>query len=231
MPVYNRPKHTKQTIDSLYKNTTEEFALVVINDKSDLTTEFYLQELQKKYGFTLLHNKTNNGPGYSRNKGCDYISKEGLRGDYLYFSDNDVYFTKGWLGILLEVYRFVSMKGISLIGGGCHPYLQNNGVMELGETSDNIKRYLGLKDAVSGYSHLTSWEMWERFGPFETQVGLDKKIGRSDDWKFCNDMKEAGFDVGSVYPEVVIATGKTDSYGNPANGVETFKEISGVNIE
>lgn len=227
IPIYNRPIHTKQSIDSLYENTDRDFNLLVIDDLSDLETRDVIRDLQKNYGFQLLRNGENLGPGASRNKAMDFITKMDERGKYLYNCDNDVYYTKGWLNKLIEAYEYVSTKGVGLLGGGCHPYLQNNATISLPDKAD----YVGIKDAVSGYSHLITWELWDRFGPFETQENMDKKTGRSDDWKFCQDMKEQNFMVGSLYPEVVIATGKTDSYGDKAIGQETFKKLADVYIK
>jgi len=226
IPVFNRPEHTKQCIDSLFSNTdTDIFSLTVVNDCSSEETHLLLKELSNQYKFTLLHNEKNIGPGGSRNHACDYISKSGKRGHYLYFSDNDVYFKANWLPTLLQAYKEVSKRSIGLLGGSCHPYLRSNQTWEL----TSLPGYsVGLKDAVSGYSHLITWELWDRLGVFHTQEDMEKKTGRSDDWEYCQRMKSIGLEVASLEPEVVIPCGKTDSYGDIAVGPETFKNHEGV---
>jgi len=221
IPVYNRPKHTFQTIDSLYQNTTD-FELTVVNDNSDKETSKLLKDLSRKHGFKLIVNKVNIGPGRSRNIACERVDRK----DYLYFSDNDVYFKPGWLPQLIHIYEVVSKDRIGLLGASCHPYLQPYNTFKV---NDDYEVY--IRDAISGYSHLTTWELWDRFGPFDHQDGLEKKTGRSDDWAFCQRMRAGGFEVGSVMPELIIPTGLTDSYGDKAIGKETFTNYADIFIE
>jgi len=220
IPVFERPEHTEQTIRSLYKNTKQKFNLVVVNDNSGAETSKLLTRLQMEYKFNLRVNKENIGPGESRNKACASISK---RSKYLYFSDNDVYFTHEWDVKLFDIFDIVSKKAVALLGGSCHPYLRSNSIINIGQAK------VGIKDAVSGYSMLVTWETYDQFGPFDSQVGLDKKTGQSDDWAFCQRIKTRD-EVGSIEPEVVIPTGLSDSYGNVAIGPETFKKQNGVMI-
>jgi hypothetical protein len=90
---------------------------------------------------------------------------------------------------------------------------------------------VGIKDAVSGYSQLMTWKTWDKYGPFDEGQGQqEKKIMGSEDWAFCQRIIQDGFLVGSIEPEMVIHCGKTNTYGDPATGVETFKEVDGVKI-
>lgn len=225
LPVYNRPIHTRQTINSLYQNTDKrDFSLTVVDDVSNGETKTILRELQEKYKFMMIANEENLGPGESKNIGAEFCQYSGSQARYIYFSDNDVYFMKGWLEALIEVYEKVSTKRVCLLGGGCHPYQKNNDIIDCGDFK------VGLKNAVSGYSHFMTWEIWNRFKPYANQFGLDKKTGQSDDWKFCQDIINDGLLVGSIDPEMVIATGKTDTYGDPAVGQETFRNYEGIEI-
>jgi glycosyltransferase involved in cell wall biosynthesis len=225
IPVFNRPQHTLQTVTSLYKNTKRNsFRLIVIDDNSTVETAQLLRNLQEKYHFTLLRNDENIGPGESRNKACDYLTQDLAVLDYLYFSDNDVYFKKDWLEVLLNCYNQVRFKRIALLGASCHPYLKTNETMDLGEYK------VCTKDAISGYSHLITWEIWNRFRYFDSQRNLDKKTGRSDDWAFCQKLINSGFMVASIEPEMVIPCGMTDTYGDKAIGQETFKKVDGIMV-
>lgn len=233
IPVHNRWEHTKQTLDSLLKNTPKElYKLYIINDKSDQYTTADL------FGWFAVHsveadmeyisNADNIGPGASRNFVCNHITEKGMRGDYLYHSDNDVYFTPGWLEKLTGVYSHLEEKGLRLLGGSCHPYLQNNSMLYC----DVCNTPVGIKDAVSGYSQLMTWETWDKYGPFdETMRNAEKKIMGSEDWAFCQKIVRDGFKVGSIEPEVVIPTGKTNTYGELATGSETFKQVEGVKVQ
>lgn len=226
IPVHNRPELTKQTIDSLYAHTDKDlFRLYVVDDLSNDETKKVLKELQRTYVFRLFTNDENIGPAASRNEVCEYITLRKKRGGLLYHSDNDVYFKEGWLPVLIKAYASIEREGIRLLGGGCHPYLQNNSTVRY------IDFTVGIKDAVSGYSQLMTWDTWDKYGPFDEGQGSQKiKIMGSEDWAFCQRIIQDGYKVGSIEPELVIATGKTNTYGQPATGAETFKEVEGIKI-
>lgn len=228
LPVLNRPEHTEQCIRSLYDNTPRDlFTLLVIDDGSEKATYSLLKSLSREFGFQILHHAKSFGPGYSRNEGAKYLTTIEARKKYLYHCDNDVYYRIGWLDQLIKIYEVVSKARVALLGASCHPFLQNNATISAGVGLFTV----GIKDAVSGYSQLMTWEIWDRFGEFTTQEGLDKKTGRSDDWEYCQRIIKAGLLVGSVEPELVIPCGKTDSYGDPAVGQETFKNHEGIIIK
>lgn len=234
IPVHNRLEHTIQTLDSLIKNTPHDaFNLYVIDDKSNDHVYGELESYARKSAkqFELFHNIENIGPGATRNFICKEIIKKDMRSKYLYHSDNDVYFKENWLQILTDIYKTVENKGIKILGASCHPYLQNSSQINL-IGSPYIQCVVGIKDAVSGYSQLMTWETWDTFGPFdETMRGQEKKIMGSEDWAFCQKIIKAGFKVGSVQPEVVVPCGKTNTYGDPATGSETFKNVAGVMVK
>ena len=226
IPVHNRSELTKQTIDSLYMNTDHTlFSLYVVDDVSNDETKKVLKGLQAMYRFKLFTNDENIGPAACRNEVCEYITLRYKRKGLLYHSDNDVYFTDGWLPKLISAFASVSKDRVKLIGGGCHPYLQNNG------TINSYEWRVGLKDAVSGYSQLMTWETWDMYGPFsDANRNADEKIMGSEDWAFCQKIVQDGYLVGAIEPEVVLATGMTNTYGKPATGSETFKKFEGVKV-
>lgn len=234
LPVHNRWKMTKQTLDSLFAHTDKaDFNLYVIDDGSDPHDRELLKSYWAKHevDFQLYVNDQAIAPGPSRNKACADITKHNWRSQYLYHSDNDVYFTAGWLLKLIRTFELVNKKTnnqVKLLGGGCHPYQQNNSVID-----DWTQMWrVGVKNAVSGYSQLMTWETWDKYGPFEEDMrGAQVKIMGSEDWAFCQRIVKDGFLCCSVEPELVIHCGKTNTYGNPATGNETFKHIEGIIIE
>jgi glycosyltransferase involved in cell wall biosynthesis len=233
IPVFNRPKHTLQTIKSLHENTpNDQFDLYVIDDASDMETKVLLENLQERYNFKLTRYEKNLGQARRRNDIAEQLKATGMRHKYVYQSDNDVYFKPGWLEALVKVYEQVSNKRVALLGASCHPYLQTNEKIFVNTFADGqIKNFtVCTKDAVSGYSHFYSWEIWDRFAPLDTHEGMEKKTGRSEDTKFCFDIVGAGLLVASLEPEMIVPTGKTDSYGDDAVGTETFKNVEGVEV-
>lgn len=234
IPIHNRPEHTKQTLESLFDNTNPLlYRLYIINDNSNEETvellKKYTHEVGQRKGVAvwLGHTEENVGPAVSRNSVCKMITDKNQRSKYLYHSDNDVYFYPGWINFLTEIYEQFYKEGFRLIGAGCHPYLQTNTTYQ----SDFGFR-LGTKDAVSGYSQLMDWKTWDKYGPFdEGSRGLEMKISGSEDWAFSQKIVKDGYLVGSIEPELVIHTGKTNTYDKPATGAETFKDIEGINIK
>lgn len=238
MPVHNRWKLTKQSLDSLLMNTPMElYTLYIINDGSDDQTSDELQKWFMESGgdnINLVMNDVAIAPGPSRNKICKQITDNFTRSHYLYHSDNDVYFREKWLETLLEFYdRLLLVMNVALLGGGCHPYLQDNRTFPLFNIDGTRSQYeLGFKDAVSGYSQFMKWNVWDKYGPFaEDMKDADIKIMGSEDWAFCQRIIKDGAFVASIRPEVVIHCGKTNTYGNPATGHETFPNIPGIIIE
>lgn len=235
IPIHNRWEHTKQTLDSLIANTDPQlFNLYVCDDLSDPGNIDLLRRYHAAarlgFDFSVFYQKENIGPAATRNGACSYITRRKLRAHYLYHSDNDVFFKSNWLTVLTRSYEnldYLTSGKVKLLGGGCHPYLQDKeSVLVL----DSFR--VGIKDAVSGYSQLMTWETWDKYGPFdEGGRGQEIKIMGSEDWAFCQRIIKDGGRVGSLYPEQVIATGKTNTYGLPATGSETFKQMEGVIIK
>ena len=243
IPVLNRPEHTRQTLESLFAHTDRSlYNLYIIDDGSDLETSDLIHDLcaQADVDAYIGRNEVPVGPGAARNLICQFITERSARSEFVYFSDNDVYFKEGWLERLLVIYKeYADDNKIKLLGGGCHPYQQNNSAILTDisiVTNDgpphNEPGNIGIKNAVSGYSHLLTWKSWDEFGPFdEGSRGLEEKTGRSEDWALCQKIIQAGYFVGSIEPEVVIATGKTNTYGKDAVGQETFKDEEGIIIK
>lgn len=238
MPVFNRWEHTKQSLDSLFANTPEDlYELYIVNDHSDKSTGGLLAEYifgwAKRKNVHIHTNPVNIGPGASRNLITKMITDSNKRSKYLYHSDNDVFFAKGWLETLLVVYK-KNKDTIKLLGAGCHPYLQTSRRVQSEDEDLPPAAWgfaVGIKDAVSGYSQLMSWDVWDKYGPFdESMRNAEKKIMGSEDWAFCQKIVKDGFYVGSLEPELVIATGKTNTYGEPATGSETFRNEPGVMV-
>ncbi|HDY90316.1 MAG TPA: glycosyltransferase family 2 protein, partial [bacterium] len=130
IPVYNRPEHTKQTLESLFKNTDSSLYNLYVVD--DFSTDPEIHKLL--YGaakrFPVFLNEKNIGPGASRNWLCNWITEKKLRSTYLYHSDNDVFFKERWLEKLISTIQLYGNR-YKVIGGGCHPYLQSSHKLQL----------------------------------------------------------------------------------------------------
>ncbi|KKL91219.1 hypothetical protein LCGC14_1896910 [marine sediment metagenome] len=216
--VHNRPHHTKQAIESLYQNTPNtSFNLVVVNDASDAETLDVLQRLTDLYGFYTHTFKERVGiVGKVRNHAVNLVQEVYGQGALLYCSDNDVYFTEGWLADLIANFEIAEQIGFKLLGAYSHPYQQTE------------KVYAGMGDygiheklAVASQSWLMRWETWYEYGPLDSHA---KGIGMSEDVAFGNKIRESGWKVGTIFPDVVRSTGVTGSFGKPCPGADLVKK-------
>lgn len=210
MLVCGRWRLTGQAIESLRKNTPRElFNLTLVDDVS--VKERNVQTVYGDNETSVALLKSKGITGQARNLGVYWAEKYWGRGDYLYLSDNDVYFTPGWLEKLIDYFRGLSLIGYDLIGGWNHPFLQ--------PTFHNNKHDYASHDAVAGASQLMRWEPWDKFGPLDSHaIG----VGQSEDWKFCQDIIKDGGKVGSIYPRVVLNCGVTNSFGVASPGADVM---------
>ena len=216
MLAHNRPNLTRQAVDSLYANTPHDsFNLTIIDDNSDKA----IRDLNFHTNFSaknlaILRIEHSHGiTGQARNLGVYWAEKYWGRGDWLYLSDNDVYFTPEWLPILVTCAMVAEHdNAIKVMGGWNHPYLQpKHAVNASGFTGTEYNEH----DAVTGASQLMKWDIWDEYGPQDAHA---PGVCQSEDWKFCQDIIQDGGRVGSIYPRVVLNCGITNSMGEKAPG-------------
>lgn len=96
IPVYNRPEEIDELLNSLTKQSYNDFEVLIIEDGSTNTCDDiaanYATVLDVKYFF-----KENTGPGDSRNYGMDKA-----QGNYLIFFDSDCIIPDSYFEILTE---------------------------------------------------------------------------------------------------------------------------------
>lgn len=83
VPVYNRPLEVKELLESLTRQRTTPFEVLIIEDGSDQRCEEIVNSFQDKLKIRYI-NKSNSGQGFSRNLGF----KE-AHGEYLVVFDSD----------------------------------------------------------------------------------------------------------------------------------------------
>lgn len=84
VPVYNVEQYLKQCLDSIVKQTFEEFEVICINDGSTDNSFNILKEYARKDNHFKLISQENQGQGIARNKGIDIAT-----GKYLLFVEPD----------------------------------------------------------------------------------------------------------------------------------------------
>ena len=91
IPVYNRPDECDELLESLCRQTEQDFEVVVVEDGSQIPCE----EVVSKYADRLkvrYYTKPNSGPGQTRNYGV-----ERAEGEYVLILDSDVVLPEGYM--------------------------------------------------------------------------------------------------------------------------------------
>jgi len=87
VPVYNTKKYLKKCLDSIIKQTYQDFEIIIVNDGSTDNSEEIIDEYIKEYSSKVkCINKVNGGLSSARNCGLDAAT-----GDYIAFVDSDDY--------------------------------------------------------------------------------------------------------------------------------------------
>ncbi len=86
IPVYNVEKYLKECVDSVLKQTYENYEIILVNDGSTDGSGSICDEYTDKYHKITVVHKENSGPSKTRNIGLDVA-----KGEYIYFLDSDDY--------------------------------------------------------------------------------------------------------------------------------------------
>ncbi len=97
MPIYNRERFLKKSIESVLAQTYKKFELILINDGStDATEEVCLKYQNKDSRIKYLKIK-NSGPSVARNEGMKIVESK-----YIMFIDSDDWYEEDMLQKMLE---------------------------------------------------------------------------------------------------------------------------------
>ncbi len=101
IPFYNSEKYLNECIDSVLRQTFEDFEVICVDDcSSDNSVEIIKEYSKKDNRVRLLQNKQNSGPGASRNLGVD-----NAKGKYIFFLDSDDFICIEILKILYDTLK------------------------------------------------------------------------------------------------------------------------------
>ena len=108
IPVYNRPDEVDELLDSLTRQTLQDFEVIIVEDGSSVPCK----DITDKYTSLLnIHyfNKPNSGPGQTRNYGVDRAN-----GEYMLILDSDCILPEDYLE---EVEAELRAKKADAFGG------------------------------------------------------------------------------------------------------------------
>lgn len=229
MLVKDRPRLTNQCISSVIEHSLTEVTLTIVDSDSQSETRRIIREWVNRAPTSvcsLTLDRSNEIAGQNLNLGAYWSEKYWGRGDYLYFSGNDMYFTPGWDEKMLRV--FEGPNKLKLLGGSTHPYHKPNSQHHVPHGKpfpEYCRPELHTHDAVAGCSHMMTWETWDKYGPYDAHA---PGIQQSEDWKLCNDIIKDGGLVGTVFPNVVYDCGLTTTFGEPALGADEKVRYGGI---
>jgi len=216
--VRDRFELTRQTLDSFGDaSNRHKTRVTVLDDRSTTPTHEFVECWCSDHSADYIRNDIPLGTGALRN----LVIASARHGEHVYLSDNDLFFSPGWLEKLIECYEYAWTYGYRVLGAYNHPFNQP------------VSRIDGVYEVnhLASQSMLLKWEVWDTFGPFvETPVG---KVCQSEDVAFSNKIREAGYKVGVVSPWLVANTGITNSFGEKIPGWELVKSQAppGVIVE
>ena len=222
----SRDRLTEQAIRSFYAHTDTSLCglTIALDNTNDDTTRLF-EMMRTTYGFNLVIVRPSLGGGFITNLAINTaIGSELSRGEYIYHTAADFYFRPGWLTALLTNFPFAEQEGIGLLGAYSHPYHQTNRKLT---GTGGFEIY--TKDAVAAGSWFMRLKTWEQFGPLNTR-SRGNYVG-SEDTEFNFRLIAAGIGRATIWPEMVVHTGRTNAIGQPTLGAEWMKNEEGILIE
>lgn len=99
VPVFNRPNEVDELLDSLTRQTTRDFEVIIVEDGSKTPSRDICEKYKDRLNLTYLM-KENSGPGQSRNYGVARAN-----GEYVIVLDSDVVLPEGYLQAIEDELR------------------------------------------------------------------------------------------------------------------------------
>lgn len=225
MLAHSRPRLTRQTLNSL-GNPELMNVTIMSHNASEEVNNVVSGWLTGEYDAHWFKNNEQIGTGEARNRVVEKSQEVFGRGDYLTLSDNDCFYHRGWLALLIAAYEVAWLSGYRIIGAGNHPFHRPVSTLRV-----NDGLVVNEVLALASQSMLMRWEVWSEFGPMcKTPAG---KVCQSEDVDLSNRIRAAGYKVGVISPALMVNTGITNSFGEKIPGWEAvLKEApEGIIVE
>ena len=102
IPLYNREKEIDRCLESIRKQSYENYEIIVVNDRSTDSLSRVMKKYKKIFGYKIefYHNQVNHGAPYTRNKGFRFS-----KGEYVIFCDADLILKPYTLETMLDTLR------------------------------------------------------------------------------------------------------------------------------
>ena len=141
IPVYNVEEYLRECVESVLKQTYQNFEIILVDDGStDSSGKICDEYLEKDERVVVIHKK-NEGPSKTRNTGL-----ENANGKYIYFLDSDDYIENNALELLVDT---AVSNGADLVFFDAHSFSDDGAEIRQGYVIN------GTYEAKSGYEILT----------------------------------------------------------------------------
>ncbi|MBN1354214.1 MAG: glycosyltransferase [Candidatus Omnitrophica bacterium] len=185
LPVCDEFEITKKCIESIVKNTSTPYRLIIIDNGRDSRLAEFMDELgrDKKVDVTVVRNKENIGWVRALNKGMELSESP-----FLCFQNNDTVVTEGWLGKMIGILLLRDNFGmINPVWEGKPPRVSFEAFNRFLEA--RAKKRFVETDWCRGFSVVLKREVVEKIGFMDEAYGL----GYLDDVDYSVRAIEAGY--------------------------------------
>lgn len=100
IPMYNAEKSIRLCLDSILRQTFDDYEVIIINDGSQDNSESICKEIVKEHYNIFLYTFENGGVGKARKRGI-----QRAKGEFLIFLDSDDFLNPNLLETLAEIIR------------------------------------------------------------------------------------------------------------------------------
>ena len=195
IPVYNKQKYLKKSIQSILEQTYDNFELIIVNDGSTDNSSEICHDFQKIDQRVRVIDIENNGVSNARNVGISNAN-----GDYIQFIDADDYAANNMLENLVNIANIYN------------PDVIVNGIEKINEKNESVGKILPTFDGMTDID-----KFMENFAKVQKQTGIygyvhnkfirksiidnnnllfDKDIWLAEDLDFCLDLYR---NISSIY--------------------------------
>ncbi len=183
IPVWNQVEHTRACVDSVMRNTSYPYRLIMVDNGSDDATKSYLEELKANNPaqVELIRNEKNLGFVKAVNQGL-----KASDAPYVCLLNNDTIPAPGWLERLVEFAQ--SHKDAGLLNPVCDGHLDTPIDEYAKRLEANKGRYMEMNQCF-GFCMLMKRELIDKIGYLDEAFG----IGGFDDTDYSMRAHKAGY--------------------------------------
>lgn len=123
VPVYNVEKYLRECLDSLINQTYKNLEIIIVDDGSTDNSGKICDEYEKKNKNIKVIHKENEGLGFARNTGLEYI-----HGEYVTFVDSDDYVDNNFIE---ELYKNITTQNADICKSGFKRIDDNHNILKI----------------------------------------------------------------------------------------------------